>query len=108
VIRHVERTGEIRKNGSFTVINPAVLDYDRSALPLGNELFSDLAKAIFDLEADLSKETRDRVSVETLEHGILVIRAPSSHCAVNCNAEFTPHVDSGKGQSLSMIVSLGD
>jgi tRNA U38,U39,U40 pseudouridine synthase TruA len=110
VIRHVERTGEIRKNGSFTVVNPAALNDDTSGLPLGNELFPELAQAIFDLEEDLSKETRDRVTVESLEHGILVDRAPSSHCAVNCNAEFTPHVDSGKGagQSLSMIVGLGD
>ena len=34
----------------------------------------------------------------------------SSHCAINYNAQFTPHVDSGRGsgQSLSMIVGLGD
>lgn len=110
VIRSVERTGEIRRNGSFTVVNPAALDADRSGLPLGNELFPKLAQAIFDLEEDMSKETRDRLTVESLEHGILVERAPSTHCAVNCNAEFTPHVDSGKGtgQSLSMIVGLGD
>jgi hypothetical protein len=37
-------------------------------------------------------------------------RPSSSHCAVNCNAQFTPHVDSGRGsgQTLSMIVGLGD
>jgi hypothetical protein len=38
------------------------------------------------------------------------MRVPSSHCAVNCNAQFTLHVDSGRGQgqSVSMIVGLGD
>ena len=37
-------------------------------------------------------------------------RSPSSHCAINFNAQFTPHVDSGrgKGQSLSLIVGLGN
>jgi len=37
-------------------------------------------------------------------------RLASSHCAINRNAQFTPHVDSGRGagQSLSMIVGLGN
>jgi len=37
-------------------------------------------------------------------------RQPSSHCAVNCNVQFAPHVDSGRGagQKLSMIVGMGD
>jgi hypothetical protein len=39
-----------------------------------------------------------------------ILRPPSLCCAINCNAQFTPHVDSGRGagQSLSMIVGLGD
>ena len=37
-------------------------------------------------------------------------RPPSSYCAVNRNATFSPHVDSGvgAGQSRSLIVGLGD
>lgn len=40
----------------------------------------------------------------------LTKRPPSTHCAVNRNAQFTPHVDSGRGrgQTMSMIVGLGD
>jgi tRNA U38,U39,U40 pseudouridine synthase TruA len=36
--------------------------------------------------------------------------ASSTHCAINCNAQFKPHVDSGRGagQSRSIIVGLGD
>ena len=66
-------------------------------VPLGNELFPELVEAIFDLEESLSRN---------LPHG----RPASSHCAVNRNAQFTPHVDSGRGagQSLSMICGLGD
>jgi hypothetical protein len=56
-------------------------------------------------------QARDRLSADmSLAPGIVMQRATSSHCAVNYNAEFTPHVDSGTGagQSLSMIVGLGD
>jgi hypothetical protein len=36
--------------------------------------------------------------------------ASSTHCAINANAQFKPHVDSGRGagQSRSIIVGLGD
>lgn len=109
----------MRRSGSFTVVNPKFRDgmykdgIGSNALPLGNTMFPSLVDAVFGLEELLSK-----VEVEmTNENGIVAttkpsgeLRQPSSHCAINCNAQFTPHVDSGRGagQSLSMIVGLGD
>ena len=108
------------KRGSFTVVNPkfrAGLDnrgVDSEPLPLGNELFPDLVVAVFELESSLSEQEIDRATANSLVskrscQGLLQ-RSLSSHCAINCSAEFTPHVDSGRGsgQSLSMIVGLGD
>jgi tRNA U38,U39,U40 pseudouridine synthase TruA len=109
VIRQTENSGKARTNGSFTIVNPKA-QHELTCLPLANAKFPDLVQAIFELEEILANQARDRLTVNSLEQGILVRRAPSSHCAVNCNAEFTPHVDSGRGsgQSLSMIVGLGD
>jgi tRNA U38,U39,U40 pseudouridine synthase TruA len=109
VIRRTENSGEARTNGSFTIVNPKAR-HELTSLPLANDKFPDLVQAIFELEEILANQARDRLTVERLEQGIVVPRAPSSHCAVNCNAEFTPHVDSGtgSGQSLSMIVGFGD
>jgi hypothetical protein len=91
--------------GSFTIINPkfdkgSLMNDDRIRIPLGNELFPELVEAIFNLEELLSNDPDSKTYQ----------RPPSSHCAVNRNAQFTPHVDSGRGlgQSLSMIVGLGD
>mmetsp|Transcript_32944 Transcript_32944/g.38344 ORF Transcript_32944/g.38344 Transcript_32944/m.38344 type:complete len:798 (-) Transcript_32944:30-2423(-) len=88
--------------GSFTIINPKYMDgilmndpsKSNIRVPLGNILFPDVVEAVFDLEESISTSTN---------------RQASSHCAVNCNAQFTPHIDSGRGsgQSLSMIVGLG-
>ena len=90
-----------RKNdrGSFSVVNPLFQKgvYQNGVaggpLPRGNTLFPELVRAVFELEREL-----------------LPNRPESSHCAINCRAQFTPHVDSGRGlgQSLSMIVGLGD
>jgi len=85
--------------GSFTVVNPRfrsgiLVDASSDFVPpLANELFPDLSYAVFELEKSLAPD-----------------RPASSHCAVNCKAQFLPHVDSGRGagQSLSMIVGLGD
>jgi tRNA U38,U39,U40 pseudouridine synthase TruA len=109
VIRQIENSGEGRTNGSFTIVNPKAR-HELACLPLANAKFPDLVQAIFELEAILANQALDRFTVDSLEQGVVVQRAPSSHCAVNCNAEFTPHVDSGRGsgQSLSMIVGLGD
>ncbi|CAB1104590.1 unnamed protein product [Ectocarpus sp. CCAP 1310/34] len=61
--------------------------------PRCNRLFTELARAAFELEAALLPE-----------------RPPSTTIAVNRNARFKPHVDSGSGagQSRSLIVGLGD
>ncbi|CAM9742572.1 unnamed protein product [Ectocarpus fasciculatus] len=61
--------------------------------PRGNRLFTELARAAFELEVALLPE-----------------RPPSTTIAVNRNARFKPHVDSGSGagQSRSLIVGLGD
>ncbi len=92
-------------SGSFTIINPkyqngSLLENENVRVPLGNDLFPDLVEAVFSLELQLAQE----------KDGQIFGRPESSHCAVNRNAQFTPHVDSGrgKGQSLSMIVGLGD
>ena len=85
--------------GTFTVVNPRfrsgiLVDGSSDFVPpLANEVFPDLSIAVFELEKALAPD-----------------RPASSHCAVNCRAQFLPHVDSGRGagQSLSMIVGLGD
>ena len=64
-----------------------------SQQPASNAAFPMLVKAAF-----------------ALERALLPDRAPSSTIAVNRNAQFRPHTDSGAGagQSLSLIVALGD
>lgn len=101
------------KKGSFTVVNPLMYgkDVDSDSLPLGNSLFPDLVKAVFDLELFLSELKPACATADGIEtNQPRERRLASSHCAINSNAEFTPHVDSGRGagQSLSMIVGLGD
>lgn len=84
-------------SGSFTVVNGAAVDAAATPLPLANELFPETVDAVFELERAL-----------IAQHSLS--RAPSTHCAVNRNASFLPHVDSGRGagQSVSMIYGLGD
>jgi hypothetical protein len=90
------------EKGSFTIVNPMVFNpsskFGDVRLPLANELFPDLVDAVFELESSIIHQT------------LLGNRTTSSHCAVNCNAQFKPHVDSGRGagQSVSMIVGLGN
>ena len=97
------------QHGSFTVVNPLFQDgvYKNgigmdSPLPLGNTLFPELVQAVFQLELDLAGEGDDVSNNRS--------RPASSHCAINANAQFSPHVDSGRGagQSLSMIVGMGN
>lgn len=103
--------------GSFTVFNPEMLEPltngNVKQLPLGNAQFPELTKAVFELEKTLSlQETRRQASLDgSLTNACSQeLRPPSLCCAINCNAQFTPHVDSGRGagQTLSMIVGLGD
>ena len=115
VIGNVARGGSdgtVHKKGSFSVINPQFQNgiyktgVGKDRLPLGNQLFPELVEAVFDLEQQLSSTDLQQAEGKPA----VVPRPASSHCAINCNAQFTPHVDSGRGagQSLSMIVGLGD
>jgi len=93
----------IELSGSFTVINPK-FSWKTKILPThANTLFPELVEAVFDLERRLS------IDIASTSNKIQQ-RPVSSHCAINRNAQFTPHVDSGRGagQSLSMIVGLGN
>jgi len=51
-----------------------------------------------------------RAAVFRLERELVPHRPPSTWVAINCNAMFSPHTDAGtgKGQSSSLIVGLGD
>ena len=123
VIREVpenERHELICRTGSFTVFNTKFDHFldTQSDLPLGNKNFPDLVEAVFELEEHLSTTTKlDQAGIDgTLLRDITdsspstCVRPPSYCCAINFNAQFTPHVDSGRGsgQTLSMIVGLGD
>jgi len=81
--------GQGGASGSFSVgYMPGV----SCELPRGNTLFPELTKAAFELERALCPN-----------------RSPSSTIAINRNAQFRPHTDSGagSGQSTSLIVGLG-
>lgn len=82
------------RSGSFTLVDEVHFDMSATKVPKANSAFPDLAVAVFELQQSLCSSDEQT----------------SSHCAVNCNAQFTPHVDSGrgKGQSLSTIVGLGE
>jgi FkbM family methyltransferase len=97
-------SGELFQSGSFTVVNEERFDGN---LPLGNELFPELVESVFKLERQLASLPRSVADGTLTSDGT---RPLSTHCAINRNAEFTPHVDSGRGlgQSISMIVGLGD
>ena len=97
------------KFGSFTVVNPKAQNGSFD-LPLANLYFPDLVDAVFDLEKMLTNQLIKRANTDGSVGVEKSDRISSSHCAVNFNAQFTPHVDSGRGlgQSLSMIVGLGD
>lgn len=76
-------------SGSFSL---GSMPGNKCIQPKGNALFPELMKAAFELEVALCPG-----------------REPSSTIAVNRNAQFRPHTDSGAGagQSTSLIVGLG-
>ena len=83
------KEGQGGASGSFSVgYMPGVNNHQ----PKSNYLFPDLVKAAFKLERRLFPN-----------------REPSSTIAINRNAQFRPHTDSGAGvgQSTSLIVGLG-
>ena len=81
--------GEGGASGSFSV---GIMPGGIHKQPKANSMFPDLVKAAFELEVNLFPE-----------------REPSSTIAINRNAQFRPHTDSGAGagQSTSLIVGLG-
>ena len=81
--------GQGGASGSFSL---GAMPGDKCEQPKGNTLFPELMKAAFELEVALCPN-----------------RAPSSTIAVNRNAQFRPHTDSGAGagQSTSLIVGIG-
>ena len=84
-----DETMVANKNGSFTIgFMPG-----NAVTPKANTLFPSLMREIFDLET-----------------AIMNGRPGSACCAVNCNAKFRPHKDSGagNGQQVSLIVGLGE
>ncbi len=82
--------GEGGASGSFSV---GAMPGHQCVQPKANTLFPELMKAAFELEL-----------------AICPAREPSSTIAINRNAQFRPHTDSGagSGQSNSLIVGLGN
>jgi FkbM family methyltransferase len=83
--------------GTFTVVNNRMSTKGLQVVQ-GNQMFPDLVNAVFSLEYEL------------IAKGALAHRSPSTHCAINFNAEFTPHLDSGTrgGDDVSLIVGMDD
>eukprot|EP00934_Nitzschia_sp_Nitz4_P001340 Nitzschia sp. Nitz4//scaffold165_size50357//31700//36390//NITZ4_007023-RA/size50357-processed-gene-0.9-mRNA-1//1//CDS//3329538138//1340//frame0 len=81
--------GQGGASGSFSV---GFMPGGTNKQPKSNDLFPELVQAAFELERKLCPE-----------------REPSSTIAINRNAQFRPHTDSGAGagQSSSLIVGLG-
>lgn len=103
-----DRTG----GGSFALgTMPPPLEY-----PNANKLFFDLMCTAFELEDAILDEESGIKDDENDErphpaHLQRRRRQSSSTIAVNRNAQFSPHTDSGSGagqQSVSLIVGLGD
>ncbi len=81
--------GQGGASGSFSV---GLMPGGKNKQPKSNFLFPELVQAAFELERVLCPD-----------------REPSSTIAINRNAQFRPHTDSGAGagQSTSLIVALG-
>lgn len=108
-VKFQDKENQQNEFGSFTIVNPKLFQPTAmQSFPVGNQLFPELVRSVFELEEGLSKQTLQFAGGGRVEEP--GARKPSTHCAVNFNASFTPHVDSGTGlgQSLSMIVGLGD
>lgn len=103
IIRGKENVDEKSNSGSFTIINPLVFPKD-GVDPKANGRFPNLVEEVFRLERTLSEHSMNRLTLDGKELDVLSSRQPSSHCAVNCNAEFTPHVDSGVGKTPSQTI----
>jgi len=86
--------GQRSQSGTFVVANE---DICGGTVPKGNSLFPELPSAVFQLEKMLIEDND-------------LSRSLSTHCAINRNAEYVAHYDSGiaKNQSTSLMVGMGD
>lgn len=86
--------GKILSAGSFTVVNEQIWESgsdNESSLPMANALFPELTKAVFDLEAEIIRETNSPLPAADGMNKLqsdTPIRRPSTHCAVNRNGKF--------------------
>ncbi|KAL7520833.1 hypothetical protein ACHAWX_005536 [Stephanocyclus meneghinianus] len=105
--------GNTQSSGSFTVVNIDLWNEGSGIpLPAANALFPELARSVYELEKEIIENQLPIPMAKGMsrDESSFFRRQPSTHCAVNRNAQFTPHVDSGRGlgQSVSMIVGLGN
>ena len=79
--------GNSISSGSFTVINENI--WQSGDLPLGNALFPQLRKAVFELEEEIIRQRSPLPAADGMELGgsLDLRRSPSTHCAVNRNGE---------------------
>ena len=79
--------GKSISSGSFTVINEKI--WQSGDLPLGNALFPQLRKAVFELEEEITRQSSPLPAADGMELGGSsdLRRLPSTHCAVNRNGE---------------------
>lgn len=79
--------GNSISSGSFTVINENI--WQSGDLPLGNALFPQLRKAVFELEEEIIRQSYPLPAADGMELGgsLDLRRSPSTHCAVNRNGE---------------------
>lgn len=92
--------GNSISSGSFTVVNEDI--WRGGELPLGNELFPQLRKAVFELEKEIIGQTNGLFpAADGMKRGEDT-RTSSTHCAINRNAQFTPHVSTHLFRPLSL------
>lgn len=79
--------GQAISSGSFTVINED--KWGNIELPLGNSLFPELTKAVFELEQEIIRNASPLPSADGMKRGLSSFRRrlPSTHCAVNRNGK---------------------
>lgn len=79
--------GQAISSGSFTVINEDI--WGNNELPLGNSLFPELTKSVFELEKEIIRNASPLPSADGMKRGLSSSRRrlPSTHCAVNRNGK---------------------
>jgi hypothetical protein len=82
--------GHAISSGSFTVINEQI--WESNELPLGNSLFPNLTRAVFELEEDIIRQSSPPLPAAegmNRQSSSSLRRSPSTHCAINRNGTFT-------------------